>query len=87
MNCKCSFKFSGAGEFRNCEAFVTSKGESGITCPKCDTSYVNGAEVALSKGNQEHLTNDNNITEEEAIAEGLQIVTEEEMFGNDDKER
>ena len=27
MKCKCGFKFSGAGEFRNCEAFITKKGE------------------------------------------------------------
>ena len=42
MKCKCGFKFAGPGEFRNCNAFVTDKGESGIICPDCGTAYVNG---------------------------------------------
>lgn len=45
MKCKCGFKFAGPGEYRNCEAFIDSNGESGIICPKCNTSYVNGKEV------------------------------------------
>lgn len=40
MKCKCGFKFSGAGEFRNCEAFVDDKGRSGVICPKCGASYL-----------------------------------------------
>ncbi len=48
--CKCGFKFAGPGEFRNCEAFVTIKGESGIICPKCKRAYVNGQEVKLKRG-------------------------------------
>lgn len=47
MRCKCEFKFSGPGEFRNCEAFITDKGKSGVTCPKCDKSYVDGKEIVL----------------------------------------
>lgn len=47
MKCKCGFKFAGAGEFRNCEAFITDKGESGIVCPKCKKTYVNGKEVKI----------------------------------------
>jgi len=49
MKCKCGFKFAGAGQFRNCGAFIDSKGEGGIICPKCGTAYVNGEEVRLSK--------------------------------------
>lgn len=45
MTCKCGFKFSGPGEFRNCDAFITDKGESGVVCPKCGRSYVNGKQV------------------------------------------
>ena len=47
MKCICGFRFAGAGEFRNCSAFVDENGESGITCPKCQRSYVNGLEVVL----------------------------------------
>ena len=45
--CKCGFKFSEPGEFRNCGAFITKEGDGGITCPKCNRSYVNGKEVKL----------------------------------------
>lgn len=64
MECKCEFKFSGPGEFRNCAAFVTAKGESGVVCPKCDKVYVDGKEILLkerrrnakvSKVQKEHL--------------------------------
>jgi len=48
MNCKCGFKFAGAGEFRNCGAFI-SNGEGGVVCPKCGTAYINEKEVRLSK--------------------------------------
>ena len=41
MICNCGFKFSGAGEIRNCPAFITSDGESGIVCPVCKKEYVN----------------------------------------------
>jgi hypothetical protein len=47
--CACGFKFAKAGEFRNCEAFITKRGESGIVCPKCDTKYINGEEVDIVK--------------------------------------
>ena len=40
MKCDCGFKFSGAGEFRNCEAFITAEGKSGVICPKCGKSYI-----------------------------------------------
>ena len=49
MECSCGFKFAGQGEFRNCEAFVTESGQSGITCPECNKSYVGGKEVSLEK--------------------------------------
>lgn len=49
MNCKCGFKFSGPGEFRNCAAFITAKGESGVTCPQCGVSYIDGQEVAFEQ--------------------------------------
>jgi len=47
MNCSCGFKFSGPGEFRNCEAFVYKEGKSGIICPKCKKAYVDGVEVNI----------------------------------------
>ena len=47
MKCKCGFEFAGAGEFRNCEAFITNQGEGGVICPKCKTAYVNGEEIEL----------------------------------------
>ena len=50
MKCECGFKFSGPGEFRNCEAFVTDKG-SGVICPDCGTSYVD--EKKVEKGNDQ----------------------------------
>ena len=50
MVCKCGFKFAGAGEFRNCEAFITKEGNGGIICPKCNTAYVDGQEVKLKEG-------------------------------------
>lgn len=42
MKCACGFKFSGPGEFRNCNAFITKKGKSGIICPICGRHYVDG---------------------------------------------
>ena len=49
MKCKCGFKFSGPGEFRNCEAFVTEKGDSGVICPECGRAYVKGEEVKIER--------------------------------------
>jgi hypothetical protein len=45
MMCKCGFVFAGPGEFRNCEAFVTSQGRSVVVCPECKRMYVDGWEV------------------------------------------
>lgn len=39
MICKCGFKFSGPGEFRNCEAFRDDKGQWWIVCPECGRKY------------------------------------------------
>jgi hypothetical protein len=47
--CECGFKFSGAGEYRNCPAFVTTDGQSGVVCPKCNNSYVDGDYVGKFK--------------------------------------
>ena len=47
MKCKCGFKFAGAGEFRNCEAFITAEGKGGVICPECGKSYVDGKEVNI----------------------------------------
>ena len=33
--CECGFKFSKPGEFRNCDAFITKDGKSGVICPIC----------------------------------------------------
>ena len=48
MECKCGFKFSGAGEFRNCEAFIASGGQGGVICPKCGRKYVGETEVKIT---------------------------------------
>ena len=50
MKCKCGFQFASPGEFRNCPAFVASDGRSGITCPKCGRSYVDGIKMEDSNG-------------------------------------
>lgn len=42
MKCCCGFEFAGPGEFRNCEAFVTTDGQSGIICPDCKRKYISG---------------------------------------------
>jgi hypothetical protein len=47
MKCKCGFKFSGPGEFRNCDAFITKEGQSGVICPKCGTKYIGNKEVNI----------------------------------------
>jgi hypothetical protein len=49
MQCQCGFQFSGPGEFRNCAAFITQDGHSGVICPKCGRAYVDGQEVELKK--------------------------------------
>ena len=36
----CGFQFSGLGEYRNCEAFITKDGRGGVICPKCGATYV-----------------------------------------------
>lgn len=53
--CKCGFKFAGAGEFRNCEAFITESGDSGVVCPECDVNYVyiNGRPMEVIKAKDE----------------------------------
>jgi len=45
--CSCGFRFSGAGEFRNCEAFITQEGKGGVTCPDCGKHYVDGKEIKI----------------------------------------
>lgn len=40
MNCECGFVFSGPGELRNCGAFVTINGETGVVCPTCHKEYI-----------------------------------------------
>lgn len=40
MKCVCGYEFSGAGEFRREQAFVTKEGKSGIICPKCGQEYI-----------------------------------------------
>ena len=40
VKCKCGFKFSGPGEFRNHEAFITEDGKGGSICPECGAKYV-----------------------------------------------
>jgi DNA-directed RNA polymerase subunit RPC12/RpoP len=38
--CSCGFEFAKPGEFRNCQAFITKEGDSGVICPKCGNKYV-----------------------------------------------
>lgn len=38
--CSCGFKFALPGEFRNCDAFVTKDGKSGVICPDCGREYI-----------------------------------------------
>ncbi len=40
MKCICGFKFSEPREFRNCNAFITADGKSGVVCPRCLKRYV-----------------------------------------------
>jgi hypothetical protein len=47
MKCECGFEFAGPGEFRNCEAFITADGKSGVICPKCERTYVDGQEIEV----------------------------------------
>jgi hypothetical protein len=47
LKCKCGFQFSGPGEYRNCDAFVTKDGHSGVICPECGKQYVGGVEVEI----------------------------------------
>lgn len=58
MECKCGFKFSEPGEYRNCEAFVTHDGRSGIVCPECDTKYVDGVEVLFDDTDEDQNENE-----------------------------
>lgn len=46
MNCSCGFTFSGPGEFRNSEAFITMDGKGGYVCPKCGSCYVETCKAA-----------------------------------------
>jgi hypothetical protein len=47
MQYECGFQFSGPGEFRNCGAFVTPDGRSGVICPDCQQAWVDGQKVKL----------------------------------------
>jgi len=38
--CSCGFKFAVPGEYRNCNAFITEDGKSGVICPDCGKKYV-----------------------------------------------
>ena len=62
MKCKCGFKFSGPGEFRNCSAFITDKGKSGSICPDCGKKYVDGREVEIPLFTQEEVDDAKNGT-------------------------
>ncbi len=53
MQCKCGFKFAGAGEFRNADAFITDRGESGVVCPECNAKYINSEEIIPEKDKNE----------------------------------
>lgn len=38
MNCKCGFKFSEPGEYRNTQSMMTNQGWV-VICPDCGTYY------------------------------------------------
>ena len=38
--CECGFKFSGPGEFRNCDSYITSQGQHVLICPDCLKHWV-----------------------------------------------
>lgn len=57
MKCKCGFQFSGGGEYRNCEGFVLH-GESGVKCPECGKSYINGEEIVILDKNGKEVKNE-----------------------------
>lgn len=40
MKCDCGFKFSGPGEFRNCDMFINEKKQEVIVCPNCKKEYT-----------------------------------------------
>ena len=48
MICECGFRFSGPGEFRNCEAFIVEEG-SCVVCPDCGKKYLDGMEYEVEK--------------------------------------
>ena len=37
--CECGFQFSKPGDFRNCDAFIDTEGNSHVICPKCKRIY------------------------------------------------
>ena len=39
MICECGFKFSGPGEYRNCEAERDEDGKWWVICPECGKRY------------------------------------------------
>ncbi len=39
MKCTCGFKFSGPGEFRNCESYRDKDGNWWNICPDCGKEY------------------------------------------------
>lgn len=49
MKCKCGFEFSGPGELRNCQSFLSDKGFVNI-CPDCGKYYLkNGEELKIKE--------------------------------------
>ena len=40
MKCKCGFKFSEPGEFRNCQCYINQDGKTISICPKCGNRYI-----------------------------------------------
>lgn len=44
MICKCGFKFSGPGEFRNCKCYLNRNNQWCYVCPDCKRVYSSGKE-------------------------------------------
>ena len=50
--CKCGFKFSKPGEYRNCDSFIDTEGESWVICPKCKAQYKTQRKEGMGKKNK-----------------------------------
>jgi hypothetical protein len=86
QTCICGFQFSGSGEFRNCEAFLTAGGESGVICPKCGATYIGDRRVKISPSPDSSKAEHQLQELELAIFEQETLIAAERLSGNIVKE-